>query len=99
LRWRCPAFSSSWWAVLHPNIFHTGFVHAALHSRSWVTLHLLTVAAMVLSLFGVAGLYADRAQPDQHLADHEDHLSWQECVYGCLRGQPGLVAPPSGRGD
>jgi hypothetical protein len=43
--------------VIHPDIFETPFARAALEP-TWMTLHLLGLAAAVLSLIGLAGLYA-----------------------------------------
>lgn len=66
-------------AVFHPNIFHTGFT-AASATGSWVVLHLLAAAAMVLTLFGVVGLYARQAGRLGGLG-----------LYGLLLAVPGIV--------
>lgn len=46
--------------VGHPDIFEVPFSHAALTSW-WVTAHTLLVVALVLTLYGLAGLHARRA--------------------------------------
>jgi hypothetical protein len=48
-------------AVLHPNILQTDVADAVLHSQTWALIHLLAVAAMLLTLVGVTGLYASQA--------------------------------------
>jgi hypothetical protein len=47
--------------IAHPNVFHTDFAHAALHTRLWVPIHTGLTVAMMLSLIGLLGLYAHRA--------------------------------------
>jgi hypothetical protein len=48
-------------AVLHPNILQTDVADAILHTPTWALIHLLAVAAMLLTLVGVIGLYARQA--------------------------------------
>lgn len=53
-------------AVAHPDVFDVGFAVAARESPLWAVWHALWLASVVLSLFGLAGLYvrhADRLTP------------------------------------
>ena len=47
--------------VLHPDIFETTLADAALNSALWVPMHAAGTVAVVLTLIGLTGLYARRA--------------------------------------
>jgi hypothetical protein len=47
--------------VLHPDIFETSLAHAALHSSSWVPIHVAALAAVALSLVGFPCAYVPRS--------------------------------------
>lgn len=48
--------------VFHPDVFETTFAEAALGTPLWVPMHAAATVAVVLSLFGLTGLYAGRAE-------------------------------------
>jgi hypothetical protein len=48
--------------VFHPDVFETTFADAALDTPLWGPIHAAAVVAAVLTLFGLTGLYARRAE-------------------------------------
>jgi hypothetical protein len=47
--------------MLHPDIFETTLADVALNNAAWVPIHVAAVAEVVLTLIGLTGLYAARA--------------------------------------
>lgn len=66
--------------IFHPDVFETTFADAALDTPMWVPMHAAAVGAVVLSLFGLTGLYARRAE----------QLGWLGAL-GFALAVPGLV--------